>query len=134
MSMWTHIVAAFDVDTHTEVDDIEAYARKKLENAPKITGSEEDAVVFVNAVPGHNVSTSCDCGRCEHWAANHKVCNAPEDYDCPYGEYQTRVVITVMGDLRDREPVETWNEWFSFESFIENELEWTVRNNVVRVG
>lgn len=133
MSVWTHIVAVLDVNTYAEVDDIEAYARKKLENAPKITGSEEDAVVFVNAVPGYNISTGADCSRCEHGAANHTVCNAPEDYVCPHGEYQTRVVVTVQGDLRDREQEQTWSEWFKFKSFIEDELEWTFRNYTVRV-
>lgn len=55
MSCWTYIVGVIHVDTYKEVDDIKGYVEKALLSAPKITGSEYDASVFVNPVKGHNI-------------------------------------------------------------------------------
>ena len=133
MSMWTHIVASLDVDTYVEVDDIEAYVKSKLRYAPKITGSERDAAVFVNAKPGYSCSTNRDCARCFYKGTGDPECGAPVDYKCPEGSYQTRVVITVAGDLRDREFEETLHDWLAFKLFIEGDLEWNVRNYSCRI-
>lgn len=97
MSMWTHIVASIDVDTFKESDTIKEDVEKMLEKAPKITGSEGPADVFVNVLSGYNISSYED--------DKHK-------------EYQTRVVITVIGDLRDREKPQTEKEWNEFKDFI----------------
>lgn len=131
MSLWTHIVAAIDADTFKESKDLKSEVEKFLENAPKITGSEGNATVFVNVLPGHNVWTSADCRVCEY--GNTIVCceeggfqcDAPEGYRCPEGEYQTRVVVTVQGDLRDREFDETLEEWKCFKDYIDNKLNGT---------
>ena len=48
MSFWTHIVASIDVNTHIECDTLKRDVKKMLKAAPKITGSEGDAEVFVN--------------------------------------------------------------------------------------
>lgn len=128
MSSWTHIVAVLHVDTYIMCDDIEQRVTEMLEDAPKITGSEGPASVFVNVLPGHNFSTSSDCRRCEfgntrvHLKEGGFTCDAPEDYDCPRGEYQTRVCITVIGDLRDRCRKATSKEWDKFRTFIEKEI------------
>jgi hypothetical protein len=96
------------IDTYVEVEDIEAYVEDKLKNAPKITGSERDADIFVNAEPGRNISVSKDCARCDYGGTIRSCedggfeCDADDDYRCPYGTYQSRAVITVCGDLRDR--------------------------------
>ena len=37
-----------------------------LEDAPKITGSEGNAEIFVNVLRGHNIFMSCDCNSCEY--------------------------------------------------------------------
>jgi len=58
-------------------------------------------------------------------------CDAPEGYKCPHGEYQTRVVITVIGDLRDRMRQRTRDEWYAFKKYIEKSINndgFTIRN------
>ena len=95
MSMWTHIVASIDVDTFIESDTIKEDVEKMLEKAPKITGSEGPADVFVNVRSGSNISSE---------DGNH--------------DYQTLVAITVIGDLRDREKHQTEKEWETFKDFI----------------
>jgi hypothetical protein len=99
--MWTHIVATIDLNTHKESDDLASYVREKLENAPRITGSEGDADIFVNVLPGYNVSCYAN--------GQHR-------------EYQTRVVITVLGDLRDRMRDTTKAEWMAFKKFVDKNL------------
>ena len=98
--MWTHIVASLDVETYVESDTIKEDVEKMLEKAPKITGSEGPADVFVNVLSGYNVS-------CWEDDEGHK--------------YQTRVVITVIGDLRDRQKSQTEEEWNKFKDFIGEE-------------
>lgn len=128
MSSWTHIIAAMYVKTYIYSSDVEQCVKKMLEGAPKITGSEGDADVFVNVLSGHNHYTSSDCRRCEfgntrvHLEEGGFTCDASEDYDCPEGYYQTCVVITVVGDLRDRCLKATSKEWDKFRAFIEKEI------------
>lgn len=124
MSNWTHIVASIDVDTYIESKNIKEEVEKLLEKAPKITGSEGNADIFVNVLSGHNTFTSCDCMNCEygktviHHSEGGFSCDADEKYECPKGKYQTRVVITVIGDLRDRMKTKTHKEWNAFNNFI----------------
>lgn len=128
MSFWTHIVAAIDVDTYKTSNTIKKDVEKMLEDAPKITGSEGPADVFVNVLSGYNHWTSCDCDRCEYGKTVRYLdeggfeCDAARDYKCPPGEYQTRVVITVIGDLRDRMKDTTKEEWKAFKKYIEKQI------------
>ena len=130
MSKWAHIVASIDVDTYIESNTIESDVKEMLKKAPKITGSEEDAHIFVNVLSGSNHITSCDCRNCEYgttreYSGKRKGsfrCHKPEGYKCPEGRYQTRVVITVIGDLRDKSIAKTEKEWIGFKNFIENEI------------
>lgn len=128
MSMWTHIAAVMYVDTYIEATNIGDIVREMLKDAPKITGSEGDADVFVNVMSGTNVSISCDCAACDY---GHSVeynddgtftCAGPDGYKCPWSHYQTRVVITVVGDLRDRERCQTKAEWYAFKKFVEKRI------------
>ena len=138
MSYWTHIVGVMHVETYKEVDDIVAYVEESLKDAPVITGSERDASVFVNREPGHNVSTDFDCRRCVY---NHTLkyyddgfdCDSPEDHCCPWGEYQTRAVITIQGDLRDRMKKQTKKEWNDFHRYVAKKLKWTIRIATCRI-
>lgn len=138
MSFWTHIVGVMHVETYAEVDDIKAYVEEVLKGAPRITGSEMDASVFVNIEPWHNVSTNCDCGRCQYketlkFYDDGFECDAPDGYRCPYGEYKTRAVITVHGDLRDRMKQRTKKEWNEFHRYIAKKLKWTIRLATCRI-
>lgn len=139
MSYWTHIVGVMHVDTYKETDDIKSYVDELLRDAPAITGSERDASVFVSVPPGHNISITCDCGQCpyknsiRHSGWGEFECDAPEHYDCPTGEYQTRVVITVQGDLRDRMRKETKKEWNAFHRYVAKTLGFDVRLATCRI-
>ncbi len=126
MSMWTHIVASIDVDTYKEVNDPKLYVENLLKDAPRITGSEEDAEVFVNVLGGYNIFTNADCANCDYCGGRRDnergsfYCMAPEDneFRCLTGKYQSRVVITVIGDLRDRLIPETQKEWKAFKKYV----------------
>lgn len=136
MSCWTHIVSTIDVDTHIADENIKEKVEKILENAPKITGSESDADIFVNKLNGHNIFTSADCQRCKYKDTiidgdDGFSCESEEDYTCPSGEYQTRVVITIMGDLRDRTKETTLREYKEFVKFIKQN--WSIRNKTVKI-
>lgn len=139
MSFWTHIVGVMHVETYKEVDDIQKYVEEALAEAPKITGSVGPASVFVNREPGHNVSTSFDCARCDYKdtiqiADDGFYCDAEDGFKCPFGEYQTRAIITVQGDLRDRMRQQTKREWKEFHKFIAKKLGWTIRIATCRIN
>lgn len=137
MSVWTHIVGSIDVDTFIEDDRVKEIVEEKLKVAPKITGSEKDAEIFVNVLGGHNVSTSCDCGRCDYGNTvtypdeGGCTCKAPEDFKCPSGVYQRRVVITILGDLRDKWDDETEKEYKAFYDFVDKEF--MIRNSSINI-
>lgn len=131
MSCWTHITACLSVDTSI-IDKKPALKRKVkeyLKDAPVITGSEADADVFVNIQTGHNFSTNRDCDHCK-WkdtlrdvtidGEEYTECDAPNRYNC-WGEYQTCIVISIQGDLRDRTKEQTQKEFDAFLKYIEKE-------------
>lgn len=47
MSQWTHILGVIRIDTHKEKKDIEEFVKEKMNDAPKITGSERDAYIYI---------------------------------------------------------------------------------------
>ena len=93
--------------------------------------------MFINVLSGYNHSTNCDCDHCEYkdTIVHHKTggysCEADEDYNCPWGEYQSRVVITIMGDLRDRVKRKTAKEYCKFYNFLEERF-W-IRNSTFKI-
>lgn len=125
--MWTHITACLSVDTCWEKTkpEIRKALKEILKSAPKITGSERDAEIFVNFPSGYNCSTSCDCEHCEfgpsvvHLEEGGFSCDGPEGYDCPEGKFQTCIVISIQGDLRDRTKEQTQREFDEFIKYIE---------------
>lgn len=108
MSRWTHIVGSIHVDTYTKTKNIEEYVKEKLKKAPKITGSERNATVFVNAEEGY----STFCGIDE--------------------KYQERVIITIQGDLRDKNGEKTRKEIINFLKYIQK-LDWETRIFVINI-
>ena len=139
MSLWTHIVGVLHVDTYHCCDDLKLYVEEALKNAPQITGSEGPADVFVNVHSGYNISTSFDCRRCEfkdtiiHFEEGGMSCDAPDGYKCPYGQYQTRVTITVQGDLRDRMKQTTRKEWNAFHRYVAKTLGYNIRLAICQI-
>ena len=126
MSQWTHVIGCLYVETYKEKKDIKKYVENILENAPKITGSERDTDVFVNPLSGHNTWTNCDCEHCEygktivHLDKGGFQCDAPKGYECPEGEYQTCIAITLVGDLRDRDKQTTCEEINKFIRYLQD--------------
>lgn len=126
MSSWTHITSCLSIETGlTQPKSVlKKIMMKELREAPKITGSEKCADVFVNVKSGSNFWTSSDCNRCPfgetaEWSKEKGYeCEAPEDYKCPSGEYQSCVVISVQGDLRDRSPDQTQEEFDEFLKYL----------------
>ena len=131
MSMWTHITACMSVETGivAKKPALKKQVKEYLDKAPKITGSEGPADVFVNIQSGYSFYTSYDCDRCKYKDSiielkdengdDYMMCSAPDKHDCS-AEYQTRVVISVQGDLRDRVKEETEKEFEEFKKYVEN--------------
>lgn len=136
MSYWTHLAAAIDIDCMRITPDAQTYVEKMLEGAPKITGSEGNCDVFVNVRSGHNCSTNKDCARCPHSEIAFPDCPVEGKVDCPSGEYQTQAVITVAGDLRDRERWQTHREWKAFQKYIARKFGcgFQIRNCACRIS
>ena len=138
MSWWTHISAVIDVETYIESHTIQSDVESLLKDAPKITGSEGDAEVFVNVLGGHNISVWPDCLHCDFYGGEAEdgegfYCSADREKgdECITGEYQSRVVITVLGDLRDRRRDQTKQEWLDFKKYIAKKVNgdgFTIRN------
>ena len=118
--MWTHITACLSVDTGLVEPrgHVKKVITKELKEAPKITGSEGDADVYVNVQSGYDYFIGRDCCHCPHYTGE-ADCEPPHDFECPEGRYQTRVVISIQGDLRDRMKDQTRDEFKEFLKFIE---------------
>jgi len=111
MSNWVSIVAVLEVETeicsHTMKKDFEVI----LKDAPKITGGEGDAQIFINIPSGYNLSVHFK-GEIE--------------------EFQTRVVITICGNLRNRFEDKTTREYEAFVKFLEDKDYW-IRSQTVKI-
>lgn len=101
MSKWTHIVGAVYIDTFRELprEMLKEHIEGELVKAPQVTGLEENAQFFVNILNGYNT-----------------YINEPE-LNIEQG-YQTDAVITIVGDLRDREMRETLVETKAFLEYL----------------
>lgn len=128
MSCWTHITACLSVETGMVAKRPELRKRIKefLKDAPKITGSEGPADIFVNIQSGYNFSMSHDCEHCKYKDSlrdiivnekEYQECDAPEGHDCS-ARYQTCVVISIQGDLRDRTKDQTQKEFNDFMKYL----------------
>lgn len=133
MSMWTHITACLSIETgmSRKKSELKREVQKVLRQAPKITGSEGNADVFVNVQSGYNFFVSRDCDNCKYKSTlreitdkkdgeSYLVCDAPDYHDCS-GKYQTCVTISIQGDLRDRTEEQTKKEFDEFLEYIKNQ-------------
>lgn len=131
MSCWTHITACLSVETGMveKKPTLKKKVKEYLKEAPKITGSEADADVFVNIQSDHNFWTSRDCKHCKYKDTIKDIkvngedwieCDAPTGHDCSAG-YQTCIVISIQGDLRDRMYEQTKEEFDTFLEYLKKE-------------
>lgn len=131
MSMWTHITACISLETGAimKKPELKKYVQNYLSKAPKITGSEGNADVFVNIQSGYSWYMNRDCEHCKYQdklidvkgvddKEDYKLCDYASNRNCSR-EYQTRVVISVQGDLRDRMEVDTKKEFEKFKTYLE---------------
>jgi hypothetical protein len=93
--MWTHVIGAIHIDTYRQLGNIELFDEltDMLRSAPKITGSEGNCQISVVVDEGSDLWVSHDCRRCPKYFVDHEgdnCCDAPEDFECPSGEYSTR--------------------------------------------
>lgn len=137
MSMWTHITACLSVETGIQDKRILGMVREYIRKAPKITGSELDAAVFLNLQKGFNSWTNRDCDHCRYgwdkpWVKrNPDECERPDNYECQEGQYQTCVVISIQGDLRDRNKSQTQKEFNEFIKYIKKR--YSIRDYAVNI-
>lgn len=99
--MWTHVTGCIYVDTMHNNKNIKKYVERILKDAPLITGSEQNADIFINPLSGYNTSV----------------------YNGGHIEYfQTCAGITIVADLRDREMEKTQEEIVGFIDFIKDKF------------
>lgn len=106
MSMWTNVSGVITVSPIGESQAEKRYILDTvLAHLPKVTGSEENMQVYVTEKRGYNSSSSHDefgqysnLGNGYHYG---------EHYDF---EMQDQYLLTLDGDLRDREYLQTLRE------------------------
>ena len=124
MSEWSYIHTSLTVDLMKCVHNPEEELKRILEFAPKITGSEGGPDIFINVKSGHNVSTNCDCEHCfyentiKYYKSGGSSCKKPEEYKCKDAEFQTICIITIDGNLRDRNIEQTRKEFKEFKKYL----------------
>lgn len=130
MSCWTHITACLSVETGliAKKPELKRLVKQYIKDAPKITGSEENATLYVNVQSSYNFFMSRDCEHCKYKATIKEFqdengddvfeCDGPEKHDCS-AHYQSCVVISIQGDLRDRLRDQTQREFNNFLEYIE---------------
>lgn len=106
MSRWTHITSCMSVDTCIgNTKRVKKSIIDYINKAPKITGSEKDAEVYVTLQRGYNIS-SWKRKRDEEYAPIH---------------FQSCIIITIQGDLRDKDGETTKEEFIDFLNYIKKE-------------
>lgn len=100
MSLWTHVTGAIYVNMYSQSNEQTLnHARHMLANAPKVTGSEGDMQTYVNILNGYSY-VEFDNGIKRKW--------------------QTGVIISLVGDLRDRTIEKTNQELKTFLDYIKD--------------
>ena len=141
MSCWTHITACLSVETEMlrKKPELKREIQKIIRQGPKITGSERNADIFVNIPNGYNWFISHDCEHCKYKETLRTItidgkkgqeCDGPENYDCS-SEYQSDVVISIQGDLRDREFKDTKEEFENFLKYLQERFH--IRNYTYKI-
>lgn len=101
MSRWTHITSCMSVDTCVENRKrIKKSIIDYIDKAPKITGSEGNAEIYIALQRGYNISS---------WKKN-------KDND--FIHYQSCIIISIQGDLRDKDGETTKEEFINFLNYI----------------
>lgn len=106
MSMWTHIHGTIKVFPIGRTQAEKTYILQTiLDHLPRVTGSEEDMQVYVNKLNGTTTSDSSD-----EFGINTNLL----ERDNGWMRTQDYYMLTVQGDLRDREFTETYKEFLNW--------------------
>lgn len=113
MSWWTHIKGVVEVEVPGRTQaEIRYVLESVLDHLPRVTGSEGDMNVYISQRAGYNRSSSLD-------EFGLKTNNLKDDYGFKtrnrgWLETQSMYMLTVDGDLRDREFEETKREFMKW--------------------
>lgn len=100
MSLWTHVVGAIHANFYgNSTSEAWENAITILKDAPKVTGSEGDMQTFVHPLDGYN--------------------NAEYDTNVER-KWQTGMVVSLVGDLRDRTVEAVCKEMKPFLDYVKN--------------
>ena len=123
MSVWTHIQGVFHIDLLNGYEDkvmLEMTTRILLEKAPRITGSEGGIDIYINAENGYNsTETISHIDKCG-------------EVHCRTVNKQSGVIVTIIGDLRDRKAQEINEKYQIFEAYIKS-LNVLIRDYIVQI-
>lgn len=113
MSQWTHIFGTIRVIPMGRTQAEKTYILQTvLEHLPVVTGFEEDMEVYVNQESGYDTSLSVDeFGYRTNNLRDH-FGRRSQSHGCLYT--QDRYLITVSGDLRDRDFDRTYRDFINW--------------------
>ena len=113
MSYWTHVNGSIVVDVFGRTQEESEYVLKTvLKHLPVVTGSESDMDVFIQRQSGTNIGSSQD----EYGMTTDNLVDDYGDRSRIRGwlEVQTKYILTVQGDLRDRMFDDTFREFMNW--------------------
>ena len=113
MSWWTHIKGAIEVEAMGRTQAECRYILDTvLAHLPRVTGSEGDMNVYIAQRAGHNCSSSCD----ELSMRTNNLTDFDGFKSREYGwmTMQTKYMLTIDADLRDRRLEETKREFLNW--------------------
>lgn len=113
MSYWTHVNGSIIVDVCGRTQEESEYVLKTvLKHLPVVTGSESDMDVFIQRQSDTNISSSTD----EYGMTTNNLVDRFGDRSSTRGwlDIQTKYILTVQGDLRDREFDDTFKEFINW--------------------
>ena len=103
MSIWTQVCGAIDVEADRECEENLNKFISELQELEEYRGEIE---FYVNKLGGYNTSIGMDCKNCKYGDSVKRVakgtyqCDAPNDFECPSANYQTRCIVSIVGSLR----------------------------------
>jgi len=113
MSWWTHIKGVIEVEVPGRTQaEIRYVLESVLDHLPRVTGSEGDMNVYISQEAGYNCSSSCDEFGLR--TNNLKDYEGFKTRDRGWLETQSKYMLTVDGDLRDRAFEETKREFMKW--------------------
>lgn len=113
MSYWTHVNGNIIVDVFGRTQEESEYILKTvLKHLPVVTGSESDMDVFIQRQSGTSMSSSQD----EYGMTTNNLVDDYGDRSRNRGwlNVQTKYILTVQGDLRDRVFDDTFKEFMNW--------------------